>query len=244
MNKLPTTKSKFERGFVIVAACRYVFFRSAVLCAETLRDFYPDAHITLFTHEEWVDDSCDVFDNVVTGIPKNKRAKMWALARTPYDVTMYLDADIQVQDEEISTCFDLLPNDCDMLMTRIRSYSAVVTHFPGGELKWHCGVFLFRASDTIRQLFEDWYHEYNEQKIRWKFDTKLYPQKLQPWDTWTFWKLCNLDGYNEKINIRRFPEDARWNFHNLRYDELNGKSIILYHNTILNERHDERNIFE
>lgn len=231
-----------SKGFVIVASKRYIFYKCAILCAETLRDFYPEAHITFFTHEEWIDERTAIFDNIITGIPTDKRAKLWALAHTPYDLTMYLDADIQVEDPEIVTCFDLIPEGCDILMTKIRPYSGVISYFPGGKLTWHCGMFLFRKSEMMIQLFKDWYDEYNEQQKHWPFDTTIYPKTLQPWDTWTFWKLCNLDGYNEKINIQEFPEDARWNFHNLRYSELNGKSIILYHNSVRGKRLHERDI--
>jgi hypothetical protein len=157
---------------------------------------------------------------------------------------MYLDTDMQIQDAEISTCFDLIPADCDMLMTKIRPYAAAITDFPGGELTWHCGLFLFRKSKAMCRLFQDWYDDYSKQQKKWTFDTNLYPKTLQPWDTWTFWKLFNLDGYDEIINIERFPEDARWNFHNLRYSELDGKSIIIYHNTIRNNKTHERDILK
>jgi len=229
-----------NNGFVIVASSKYVFYKSAILCAESLRDFYPDAHITFFTHKEWVDNDCNVFDDIKTDIPNNKRAKMWALARSPYNLTMYLDADIEVRDSEISNCFHLIPENFDILMTKIRPYAAAITEFPGGMLTWHCGLFLFRKNQKMINFFQDWYNDYYQQQKDWTFDTDLYPKTLQPWDTWTFWKLLHLDGYDEKIRIGRFPEDARWNFHNLRYNELEGKSIILYHNTIRKRKTHER----
>jgi len=237
-------QSLTSRGFVLVASRRYIFYKSAILCAETLREHYPDANITLFTHEEWVDDDCDIFDKVITSIPTDKRAKMWALARTPYDLTMYLDADVQIHDPEIATCFDIIPDDVDILMTRIRPYAAAITQFPGGELTWHCGVFLFRKNKIMCELMQRWYDDYNERQTQWKFDENLYPRSLQPWDTWTFWKLINIDGYNDKINIGRFPDDARWNFHYLRYGELENKSIIIYHNTIRKSYNHERDLIK
>lgn len=233
-----------SKGFVLVASKKYVFFKSAILCAETLREHYPDAKITLFTHDEWVNGECDIFDNVITSIPHDDRAKLWALDKSPYDLTMYLDSDIQIKDQEISTCFDLIPDDADIMMTRIRPYAAAITEFPGGELIWHCGVFLYRKNEIMCQLFRDWYHDFQEQQKHWEFDEKLYPKTLQSWDTWTFWKLLHLDGYEDKINVSRFPDDARWNFHYLRYGELKGKSIIIYHNTIRKIKYHERDITE
>ena len=239
MKQNPTSE-----GFILVASKRYNFYRSAIICAETLRDHYSKADITLFTHEEWVDEGCDVFDNVITSIPYDNRAKLWALDKSPYDLTMYLDADIQINDSEISTCFDLISDDVDILMTKIRPYAAAITEFPGGEMTWHCGVFLYRKNERTSQLFRDWYHDYKDQRKSWPFNEELYPKTLQPWDTWTFWKLLNLDGYKDRVNIDRFPDDARWNFHNLRYSELDGKSIIVYHNTIRKNKDHERDITE
>jgi hypothetical protein len=111
-------------------------------------------------------------------------------------------------------------------------------------MTWHCGVFLYHKNERTSQLFRDWYQGYKEQRNNWPFDEELYPRSLQPWDTWTFWRLLNLDGYRNKINIDRFPDDARWNFHNLRYSELNGKSIIIYHNTMRKNKDHERDITE
>lgn len=242
--KTKSPQTPQNRGFVLVASKRYVFYKSAILCAETLREYYPDANITLFTHEEWLDDDSEIFDYIDTSIPNDKRAKMWALARTPYDLTMYLDADVQIHDDEIATCFDLIPADVDILMTRIRPYAAAITQFPGGELVWHCGVFLFRKGKLMSEFFQRWYDDYHEQQTHWPFDEELYPRSLQPWDTWTFWKLLHIDGYKNKINISRFPDDARWNFHYLRYSELDGKSIIIYHNTIRKSYNHERDLIK
>lgn len=236
-------RAKQSRGFILVASVRYVYYQSAILCAESLRDHYPNANITLFTHSEWVDEEeCSVFDNVITNIPVHKRAKLWALARSPYDITMYLDSDMQINDKEISRCFDLLPDDTDILMTKIRPYSAVVTKFPAGELTWHCGLLLYRKSKKTQEFFQSWYDEYVRQQKEWTLDEKLYPRYLREWDTWTFWKILHLNRYDEIIKISEFPEDARWNFHNLRYEELNDKSIIIYHNTIRNGQDHEKNI--
>lgn len=244
MKRRIMNQKNLSKGFILVASKRYNFYKSAILCAETLRDYYPEANITFFTHEEWVDKDCDVFDNVITSIPYNDRAKLWALDKTPYDLTMYLDADIQIMHEEISTCFNLISEDTDILMTRIRPYAAAITKFPGGELIWHCGVFIYRNNKNTFELFQRWYTDYNKQQDSWDFDEEIYPKTLQPWDTWTFWKLLNIDGYKDKINITKFPDDARWNFHYLRYNELNDKPIIIYHNTLRKNRKHERDITE
>jgi hypothetical protein len=230
-------------GYLIVASYRYAYYRAAVLCAETLKDYNPDAHVTLFTHEQWVDDRAVVFDNVVTGIPASKRSKMWAMARTPYEKTLYIDADAQVQHEDIGIVHDLL-GDNDLMMTEIRKYSARCHTFPGGEFRWHCGVCLYNNKPDTLQFMQDWFDYYQRQQEEWDVDPKLYPPEMKVWDTWTFWRLMHLEGYDQKLKIEKFPQDARWNFHNFKYDEAAFEDIIIYHNTIRENRRSEKDITE
>jgi len=66
---------------------------------------------------------------------------------------------------------------------------------------------------------------------------------LQPFDIFTFWRLMNLEGYRDSINIGIWEDDARWNFHGYHRDELNGKEIILYHHTLSKKgQNNEKNI--
>ena len=71
-----------NNGFLYVATVRKGYYRAARNSAISLRDFYPDAKITFFTHEEWVQpDDYEIFDTVVTeNVPRDKRAKLWALS--------------------------------------------------------------------------------------------------------------------------------------------------------------------
>lgn len=230
-------------GFIMVATCKYAFYRAACNAAETLRDHYEDANITLFTHPEWVDDMSDVFDHVVTdGVPYSPRAKLWALSRSPYDRTMYIDADSEVQSDDIQTAHDQLAPSDDMVMALIRPYAAAVTQFPGGELTLHCGMFTYRRSPTLYEMFDRWFVMWETQQKYWDLDENLYPRDpLCQFDIFTFWRLLNLEGYKDRINIGIWEEDARWNFHGFREEELNGKDPIVYHHTITEIWEDERN---
>lgn len=228
-------------GYLIVASYRYAYYKSAVFCAETLKDYYPDAHVTLFTHEQWVDETADVFDNVTTGIPASKRAKMWAMARTPYEKTMYIDADAQIQHEDIAIAHDYL-GDNDMMMTEVRKYAARCHTFPGGEFRWHCGVCLYNDKPVTLQFMQDWFDYYERQQETWDVDPDLYPPEMSVWDTWTLWRLLHLEGYDEKLKIDKFPQDARWNFHNFKYEEASPEEIVIYHNTIRENRKSEKDI--
>lgn len=214
-------------GYILVASDKHAFYQMACYCAETLKDYYPDANVTLFTHAEWVDSAADVFDNVITGIPNHKRAKLWALSQSPYDRTMYLDADCSIHHEDISTVFDTLGDD-DIKVMKVRPYAAAASKFPAGELIHHMGVFAYKT-DTTRDFMDAWYNQYLAQQKEWDLDPDLYPIRLlRPWDIFTFWRLINIDKWDIKVGI--WEDDARWNFHGLRESELNGKPMIVFHN--------------
>ena len=132
-------------------------------------------------------------------VPNNKRAKLWALSRTPYDTTVYLDADTEIQHEDICLLFDQFKNDADIMLTKIRPYAAKISEFPGGSLTDHCGVFVYKKNDKTIQFMEEWYDRYLKQDSgEWQWDTNLYPEELRPWDQWTYWWLQNKTNYNIK----------------------------------------------
>jgi len=87
-------KKKQSKGFIIVASKKHAFYRYAKLLAESVRDFWPEANITFFTEKEWVqEEDYDLFDNIIKDdVPSHIRTKLWALNKTPYDITCYLDA--------------------------------------------------------------------------------------------------------------------------------------------------------
>lgn len=227
-------------GFIYIASLDPKYLKSAIYSAESLREFYPEANITLYTHEEWLEgkDLSDLFDNIVTkDVPWHSRAKLWALDKTPYDLTVYVDADMEVMSEEIQTIWDQMPDDKDILLTRIRPYAGAFVYFDktrrGGEgLEDHCGFFMYRKTEKTMAFMAEWWRLYQgQQDGSWKWDNTKYPEELRPWDQWSYWWLQNKTDF--ALDRGYFNEDARWNFVNAyRYDELKGKDIILYHHTI------------
>lgn len=221
-----------KKGFVIIASLNEKFLTSATFCAESLKEYYPEASVTLFTEDAWIDDHLyNTFDNVIGGAPNNKRAKLWALDKTPYDLTVYLDADMEIMSEEVSTVFDKIDDDTDILLTKIRPYNAKITKFPGGELTDHCGFFMYKSNQKTLQFMKQWWLLYQKQQSgEWRWDTNLYPELLRPWDQWAYWWLQNKTEY--AINRKYFEEDARWNFVNGYLKTEVNKPIIIYHHTV------------
>lgn len=226
-------KNQKNNGFIYVASCNEKYLQSAEFSAQTLRDYWPEANITLFTENSLYRSSLeDTFDNVILGIPNNTRAKLWALSHTPYKNTVYLDADVEIVHEDIRTIFDQFTPGTDMMMTRIRSYNSRITEFPAGELTHHCGMFMYRTNKKTINFMKQWWNLWQEQENgTWKWDTKKYVEELRPWDQWTFWWLQNKTEHT--ITTDFFEDDARWNFIRGYMPTETKKPIVIFHHSVL-----------
>ena len=226
-------KKSPNNGFIYAASVHKQFLQGAIYSAISLKDNYPEAHITLYTIKEWItDDLYEVFDNIVyVDVPNHKRTKLWALSRTPYDNTVYLDADTEIQHEDIRLIFDQYKNDADIMITKIRGYGTKISEFPGGSLTDHCGMFLYKKNNKTIRFMKEWYDLYLKQdKFEWTWDTDLYPELLRPWDQWTYWWLQNKTDY--KIKREFLDDDVRWNFVRTYKRDETDKPIVVYHHTI------------
>ena len=201
-------------GFLIVASQIEGYVRSANFAAATIKDYYPEAHITLFVTkqlEQFVDTS--VFDKVVSeNVPSHMRTKLYALSKTPYsNLTVYVDADMECQHEDVKTVWDQIPDDVDIMITKIRPYNGKIAKWANGEMIHHGGFFIYRNNPHTMEFMERWWIDYTEQHARpWPY--KEHPKELQPWDQFTFWKMLNID--KMKVNVQFLEDDARWNFVN------------------------------
>ena len=223
-----------NNGFVYVASLRRGYYRAAKNSALSLLDFWPEAKITLFTHAEWVEeDDYQIFENIITdGVPYHKRAKLWALDKTPYDLTVYMDCDTEVQHEDIQKIFEQIPDDVDILFTANRPYNAALTRLSASEeMTEHCGLFVYRNNPQTLELMRAWWGEYCKQNEP-GYDRKHYPKEAMQWDTFTMWRLLKYG--NMGVRTGRFPDpDARWNFViGYKQEELQGQEIVIYHYTI------------
>lgn len=224
-----------NNGFVYAVSRLKGFYRAAKNSAISLKDYYPEANITLFCgNPEWIQDSdYEIFDNIITeNVPNDRRAKLWALDQTPYDLTLYIDADTEIESEEIQTIWDQIPDDVDILFTANRPYNAKITKLSETEeMTEHCGLFLYRSNERTLKLMRAWYDEYWKQQAD-DFDMQHYPEQARYWDTFTMWRLLNLFDFG--VKTARFPEpDAKWNFVvGYKEEELMGQDRIIYHYTI------------
>jgi len=235
-----------NNGFLIVASLSKIYYTSAINLARSILDFYPEAKITLCTSKELFDESDRrYFHFVDLTAPYHTRAKLYALSKTTYDITAYIDADCEVRDGEIINIFDQLGNDTDIMLTKIRKYSAANIIISNTEtMVWHCGVFLYKNSPLIIEFMEDWWKEYVIQK---DCEEWLWPQhstKMRPWDQYTFYRLYTSDKYSS-LKLDVFPgEDARWNFVNNYNKKETTKDPIIFHYTLNKDKIYAENIYK
>lgn len=247
--------SRENNGFVYVASLSKAYYKAAVRSAISLKDNFPQAKITLFTHEEFVDESdAFLFENITTNIPVHIRSKMYGIARTPYDKTLYLDCDTEILSEEVSNIFDYL-KDHDLRFSPIISHVSKSRKIDdNNQLEYHGGVILYNNKPLTIELMNDWYTLYLEQITeRWhtsKF--RDYNQSMQPWDQFTMWYLLNcVDKYNEIKSGFIDQGNIKWNYIYLLEDKNNPlnekyKDIdpIIYHYTIPRKIVDEGSIIK
>ena len=130
-----------SKGFIIVASKNRNFYLYAINLAESIRDYYEDCKICLVTEERFIDARGeDVADDIIF-CDDHYRAKLWGMAKSPYDITMYIDADMEVEHEDIVNVWDEL-KDHDMVFTALtddRSYIYAERDFdtPEGKAKVH-----------------------------------------------------------------------------------------------------------
>ncbi len=223
-----------SKGFLLVASLSAGYYQAAIKCAISLKDYYPDARITLFTHEAFFQEKHRyLFENIKLGIPVHSRAKLWCLDKTPYDITVYLDCDTEIWHEDITKIFDQI-DDNDILITKIREYAGKGTFINQDEkMIYHCGVFMYRKSEKIINFMNDWWKNYLYQISTYPWPWKEYDEKMRPWDQFAFWKLLKEDTSGIKIGI--FPDDARWNFVETYNENETKNPIVVYHYMIPSE---------
>ena len=230
-----------HNGYIYVASKNSIYYGYAVLACRSLKQAHPEAHVTLFTHSDFVTKESAIFDNVITNIPVHERAKMWAMARTPYDVTVYIDVDSQVEHTDVSKLFDLL-EDNDYLHTQNPPYT--VSNFDFAYIDKDKtivppvnGSFLvYRKSPLMVEMLETWFSEYLKQRsIPWNYD--FASPHWQQFDMFTIWRLlfCQQDIHPAAYdsNFEKFRSlkgkllNSRWNgSFSLRSQEYNGPIVI------------------
>lgn len=211
-----------SKGYLVVASKEKRFYTWAVQLLESIKDFYPEAQTCLVTEERFLDGQEIGIDHLIL-CDDHYRAKLWGMSKTPFDITFYMDADMDCIHEDIAKVFDEL-EDNDMMFAGLpeERYSIFKDAvFPGGTFTLCGGVCLYRSSNPlVIEFMEDWYEYYVDQHAgRWwpkkddgSFDTENYPYHLRIWDQFTLWWLTEKEEKYKDLKVKIFEDDLKWNY--------------------------------
>lgn len=231
--------NKKTEGYIIIASKKDFFYKSAIYLIDSIKDFYPEAKCCLVTEEKFLDGQEDIADDIIF-CDDFSRAKLYGMAKSPYDLTFYIDADCEVIHEDIANVFQEL-GDYDVMFTELaddRKYCFKEVHFPAGQLKLCGGVCLYDMSKPIvREFMEDWYKlTLDQYQNRWwpkdedgNSDFINYPESLRRWDQFSLWWLVNKEPKYKDLKVGIFDDDARWNHYSKYKIQHCVKPIVIRH---------------
>ena len=252
--------SEPTKGYLIVASRKKFFYLSALNLIESILDFYPDAKCCLVTEEHFIDDRGRKLCDQIILCDDHKRAKITGMAKSPYDLTFYIDADTECEHGDIEKVFDLF-NGHDILFTGLpveRHYCYAEVYFegarkPNGEpagFELCGGVCLYDMRvPLVREFLDAWYELTVEQYAgRWwpkdengNEDLKNYPESFKRWDQFSLWWLTKKDERFKDLNVGIMEDDARWNFYS-KYKEYlnhNKEPIVIRHYSSATAKHEK-----
>ena len=236
-------------GVTIVASRKESFYLSALFLAESIRDYAPHLKMCLVVDEHLIDDRADTtFDKVIfTPYPDDYRAKLWGMSQSPWDRTLYLDADMECVSEDISNVFEEL-KDNDMMFTEITDVQRPVfmtSVFPAGRFTYNGGVCLYNSSkERVKEFMYHWWVTYTKQYSGewWPIDpvtgerdlVNYGPyEEMKGWDQFTLWWMTNRDPDWSDLKIGIIPDGARYNaYTRFTSKMLNDKEPVLIHHSI------------
>ncbi|MEM1320988.1 MAG: putative nucleotide-diphospho-sugar transferase [Bacteroidota bacterium] len=225
MSKSPT------KGIIYITAGAS-FTRLALASAESAKQHSPNIRVHLFSDQPdvqspWID-GLSLIEN------PHVRSKVDYIHQTPFDYTLFLDADTRII-SDIHSLFDVLKR-FDLAIAHAQKRN----HFPTQQ-KWtedipyafpqmNSGVLLFRKNEKSIQLLKDWQQAYHNngfwkdqvtlRELIWKSDLRI--SILPPEFNIRFAKY--LDVWTEKeaapqiLHYAKFKEDF-----NASYQEAKGK---------------------
>ena len=231
------------KGFVIVASKNQNFYKYAINLIQSIKDYYPEANITFVTEERFLDGQEEEADQVLF-CDDHYRAKLTGMAMSPYDITMYIDADMECEHEDIATVWDDM-KDYDMVFHELTEergkYYAIREFKLDGKTEQYrlCGgVCLYRSENPlVMEFMRDWDELYRKQKgNEWRppgFETDVWNADLKHFEQTTLWWLVNRVEKYKDLKIGIFDDDIRWNYFTQYgyqgFKSKSGKPPILRH---------------
>lgn len=150
-----------DRGVIYVATGE-LFLKMAAMSVDSLKKYNPSLPAHVFTDSDTTSYSC--FDSVTKIADPNVRSKVNYVSETPYQQTLFLDADTRVC-EDITHMFDLLDR-YDIAMPydngRAKRPKRYIGEAPKIFLPLTSGVILYKKTERVIQFFKTWQETYRQ----------------------------------------------------------------------------------
>lgn len=151
----------FERGVLYVAVGE-PFVRAACASAASVRRVHPELATGLFADAEAFAQPrvASAFDFAQPVASPHRRSKVDFLAATPFERTLYLDADTRVI-APIADVFDLLDT-FDLAMAHAHARNRALTNqtwrcaLPASFPQFNGGVIAYRNSAAVKSFLDEW----------------------------------------------------------------------------------------
>jgi len=151
-----------RRQGVVYIATGAASVGAARASAASVRRTNPKLPVALFTNAESLEDPSlrGAFDGIASVANPHRRSKVDCLSATPFERTLYLDADIRVY-ADLSEVFALLER-FDIALAhahsrnRERNTAPWRIELPGAFPQLNGGVIAYRASSSVLELLGGW----------------------------------------------------------------------------------------
>ena len=236
------------KGYVVVASRKAFYYYSALNLIASIQEHDPDAKVCLVAEQWMIDLGGTQFVDDIVIVPPDKvhqRTKLWGMAMSPYDQTLYIDADCEVHHDDLRTCWEKF-RDKDVLFSGLddeRSYIFAEYYFGPEQNSFdYCGaVCLYNSGKPeVKEFIQAWYElTIAQMEGEWwptdengERDYVNYPITLKRWDQFSLWYMLNRDPKwaNLKHGLIDEEYNCRWNnFHGYQFDHCRGLPPIIYH---------------
>ena len=156
---------KITNGVLFITAGSE-FTQMANISAETIKKHSPELLIHLYTDQK--DFKSTYIDSIGLIENPHSRSKVDYIHQSPFDRTLYMDADTKIV-RDISDIFNVLDR-FDLAIAHAHSRNRSSTNqlwrveIPRGFPQMNGGIILFKKNEKTHKLFTDWekaYHENN-----------------------------------------------------------------------------------
>lgn len=157
---------------VIYVATGKRYIKSAIKSARSLRRHSSGIKIHLFAN--WKEcgldfsNNCEPFTSIESVEQVKYHQKVDCMRRTPFDRTIFIDADTRIV-ADIYSVFTLLDR-FDIAMThapeRVKRIKNWKVNIPDCFPEFNSGVLAYKKSDKVFELLEKWQNDYHEARSR------------------------------------------------------------------------------